>query len=337
MSTGVDGSALPQTWSVASYPARVTLGVVVTAADQNYVAQVCVMAHSLAKSQVHRLRLIVLGTGWNSASLTDLRRAAGESIDVMLVEPDDPRTQNFSNSGYGFPPAATYSVLAAGLEDLDGVERFVYMDADVLVMEDLEPLFRMTLDRPVGAVVDAHVSLNGMPSMWRPWREELVDPMSPYLNTGVMVIDRERWMSAGITERVFDLLGRYDLPCVDQDALNLVLGGSFHRLAPRWNLMPYHLMRLLRTSDLVERDVDIAEAITRPAVVHYHRSFLGKPWQIGCTHPARAAWREVAAELGFSRRSLSLRDVVRNFGASRVGMSVLDSRAAQLESLRIAD
>jgi len=35
----------------------VTFGVVVTAADQNYVAQVCVMAHSLAKSQVHRLRL----------------------------------------------------------------------------------------------------------------------------------------------------------------------------------------------------------------------------------------------------------------------------------------
>ena len=314
-----------------------TSRVVVTAADQNYVAQACVMAHSLAKSQVRNLRLMVLGTGWSPAHLEVLRRAAGELIDVSLVTPNDARTENFINSGYGFPPAATYCVLAAELDELDGVERFIYMDSDVLVMEDLDPLFRIVLDQPVGAVVDAHVSLNGMPSMWRPWREERVDPMSPYLNTGVMVVDRERWTASKITERAFDLLARYDLPCVGQDALNLALGGSFHRLTTRWNLMPYHLMRLLRTSDLVESNFDIGEAITNPAVVHFHRSFLGKPWQVGCTHPARVAWREVAARFGFGRKSLSPRDVVRNIGARRVGMSVLDARAAQLESLRVAD
>lgn len=294
------------------------------------------MAHSLAKSQIDELKLIVLGTGWDASQTDRLRKVAGEAIEVSIFAPDDPRTQNFTNSGYGFPPAATYSVLAAELKELDGVERFIYMDSDVLVAQDLAPLFQMTLSGPVGAVVDAHVSLNGMPSMWRPWREEGVDPMSPYLNTGVMVIDRERWIAVGITEQVFELLARYDLPCVDQDALNLVLGGSFHRLAPRWNLMPYHLMRLLRTSDLVESGEDISEAITNPAIVHYHRSFLGKPWQVGCTHPARAAWREVAAELGFTRRSLSLTDVVRNYGARRVGMAALDERATKLESLRVS-
>lgn len=306
---------------------------IVTAADQNYVAQAAVMAHTLSLTQTARVELIVLGSGWNSRDQTRLRRAAGEGINVTFVAPVDPRAENFTNTGYGFPPAATYSVLAAELDQLASVDRFLYLDADVVVLDSLDSLFTMEMRAPVAAVADAHVAVMGMPSMWRPWREEGADPMSPYLNTGVMAVSRSEWIEQEITARVFDLLARYDLPCVDQDALNLVLDGNFDRLPPRWNLMPYHLMRLLRTSDLIEGEDDLHEALTSPAIVHYHRSFLGKPWQVGCTHPARSVWRTTARQLGFRSRKVSIKDLARIAGARYAGMSVLDEQAQQLRQL----
>jgi lipopolysaccharide biosynthesis glycosyltransferase len=310
---------------------------VVTAADESYRPQAEVLIRSLALTQQESTHLTVLGSGWTSNQVSRLARAGLGRVDVEVVALTDPRAAQIPTLRHGFPPAATYSVLAAELAKFDGEHRIVYLDADTLVRHPLREIAMRDMASPVAAVVDAHVALVGMPSMWRPWREEGVDPMAPYLNTGVMVIDVEHWRAEGLTDRVFGLLSKYQLPCVDQDALNLVLAGGFDRLDPRWNLMPYHLMTLLRTSDLVEEDNRLDEAISDPAIIHYHRSFLGKPWQIGCSHPGRDLWRNLASDLGCYRRSMSFRDLVRNFGARAVGMSSLDERALSLATMSWPD
>lgn len=310
---------------------------IVTAADASYVPQARVLARSLKQSQPCPVSLTVLGTGWSRGDIDKLHRAGGDHLSARVIDPGDPRAGQVRSLRHGFPVASTYSVLAPQMEEFDGLERIVYLDADTVVRSDLGPLFTRPMSTPVAAVVDAHVALMGMPSMWRAWREEEVDPLAPYLNTGVMAIQVLDWREQRLTDRVFELLHRHALPCVDQDALNLVLGGRFDRLEPRWNLMPYHLMKLLRTSDLVESDEALAAAITDPVIVHYHRSFLGKPWQFGCSHPARNLWRRLASTIGVRKRSVSIRDTVRNSGARAVGMSVLDPRCGQLEQLSTTD
>ena len=310
---------------------------VVTAADESYRSQAEVLVRSLALTQPGPIHLTVLGSGWTSKQASRLAKAGSGRVEVKVVALTDPRAAQVPALRHGFPPAATYSVLAAELAEFDGEHRIVYLDADTVVRQPLHEIAVRDMTSPVAAVVDAHVALVGMPSMWRPWREEGVDPMAPYLNTGVMVIDVERWRAEELTDRVFRLLSKYQLPCVDQDALNLVLAGGFDRLDPRWNLMPYHLMTLLRTSDLVEGDDRLDEAISDPAIIHFHRSFLGKPWQVGCTHPGRELWRTLARDLGCYRRSMSLRDLVRNSGARAVGMSSLDERAQGLAAMSWPD
>ena len=316
---------------------RVTGLRVVTAADDAYQPQAEVLARSLALSQTAPTHLTVLGTGWTSAQESRLAEAGLGRLEVEVIEPIDPRAAQVPVLRHGFPPAATYSVLAAELSQFDGERRIVYLDADTIVREPLHEIVAREMTSPVAAVADAHIAMMGMPSMWRPWREEGVDPTAPYLNTGVMVIDVDLWRTRGVTDDVFRLLSKYPLPCVDQDALNLLLAGSFDRLEPRWNLMPYHLMRLLRTSDLVEDVDELDDAIANPGIIHYHRSFLGKPWQIGCTHPGRGLWRTLARDLGWRRRSVSVRDLVRNAGARAVGMSSLDPRAGRLANLAWTD
>jgi lipopolysaccharide biosynthesis glycosyltransferase len=203
------------------------------------------------------------------------------------------------------------------------------MDADMVVTEDLLPLWEMQLATSIGAVLDAHIVWMASPSMWRPWKEEGLEPLTPYLNTGLMLMDLNRWRAEKLTERTLQYLEKYELPCVDQDALNLALRGRFDQLHPRYNSMPYHHLKMLRYLDTVENDTVIGEAITQPAVIHYHRSFFGKPWTFGCTHPGVSLWRSLADEVqpGW-RKQFDLMGSARAFAAKKAKMTTRDARSS---------
>ena len=307
-----------------------------TAADVNYLLQAQVLLASLARTQVAPTELIVFGSGWTESESARLTSLAGGNVSIE-IRPVDPSRHTSIRLTNGFPLATAYNVLAPK-DELPQGRRALYVDADVVVRRDLADLFEMPMAHAVGSVVDAHVSVMGIPSMWRPWREEHVDPMTPYLNTGALLIDVDRWRASQLTEHIVDLLERYDLPCVDQDAINLVLKGAFDRLRPAYNSMPYHLMKLLRNADLVESDADIGQAITDPAIIHFHRSFLGKPWAYGSTHPARHLWTSLADQVQPKwRRSIDAMGVARGVAAAKAKMSVLDDRAVAMKQLRLVE
>ncbi|MCW2749986.1 MAG: glycosyl transferase [Aeromicrobium sp.] len=305
-----------------------------TAADVGYLLQAQVLVRSLSFTQDAPLHLIVFGSGWSPDDERALQLQAGGhvTVEIRRVDADKHRAIRLTNN---FPLATAYNVLAPDDELPDGA-RALYVDADVVVRRDLAELFEMTMQHPVGATVDAHVSMMGVPSMWRPWREESVDPRLPYLNTGALLVDVDRWRTERMTPRIVEYLQKYDLPCVDQDAINLVVRGGFDRLRPAFNSMPYHVMKLLRNADLVETDADIAEGILDPAIIHFHRSFLGKPWTRGCTHPARHLWTQLATEAQPRwRRAIDVVAKARGLAAEKAKMSVLDERAVNMPALRL--
>jgi lipopolysaccharide biosynthesis glycosyltransferase len=311
-----------------------TSRLVYTAADSNYLLQAKVFLRSLSYTQTEPTHLLVFGSGWNQTQRDELAAHAFNhlSVEVRDVDPEKHRDIRLTN---GFPLATAYNILAPQTELPVGV-RAAYFDADMVVRRDLGELFAMPMKYAVGSVIDAHVAMVGGPSMWRPWREEKIDPRLPYLNTGALLIDVDRWNSERLTQRTLEFLEKYDLPCVDQDAINLALRGEFDLLRPAFNSMPYHIMKLLRTVDLVESLEDIDEAITDPAVVHFHRSFLGKPWTYGSTHPARKLWTNLADECDTKwRKKLDLMSWARGFAANKAKMSILDDRASKMIKLSV--
>jgi lipopolysaccharide biosynthesis glycosyltransferase len=311
-----------------------TSRLVYTAADSNYLLQAKVFLRSMSYTQIEPTHLLVFGSGWNQTQRDELAAHAFNhlSVEVRDVDPEKHRDIRLTN---GFPLATAYNILAPQTELPVGV-RAAYFDADMVVRRDLGELFAMPMKYAVGSVIDAHVAMVGGPSMWRPWREEKIDPRLPYLNTGALLIDVDRWNSERLTQRTLEFLEKYDLPCVDQDAINLALRGEFDLLRPAFNSMPYHIMKLLRTVDLVESLEDIDEAITDPVVVHFHRSFLGKPWTYGSTHPARKLWTNLADECDTKwRKKLDLMSWARGFAANKAKMSILDDRASKMTKLSV--
>ena len=311
-----------------------TSRLVYTAADSNYLLQAKVFLRSMSYTQIEPTHLLVFGSGWNQTQRDELAAHAFNhlSVEVRDVDPEKHRDIRLTN---GFPLATAYNILAPQTELPVGV-RAAYFDADMVVRRDLGELFAMPMKYAVGSVIDAHVAMVGGPSMWRPWREEKIDPRLPYLNTGALLIDVDRWNSERLTQRTLEFLEKYDLPCDDQDAINLALRGEFDLLRPAFNSMPYHIMKLLRTVDLVESLEDIDEAITDPVVVHFHRSFLGKPWTYGSTHPARKLWTNLADECDSQwRKKLDFMSWARGFAANKAKMSILDDRASKMTKLNV--
>ncbi len=286
---------------------------------------------SLVKTQRIPVRVVIFGNGWSKKNRSSLKSLENDKVKVEIREIDHGQFSEVRLRS-GFPLATAYNILAP-LYLLSTENRAIYMDADMVVTEDLSSLWTTQLNTPVGAVLDAHIVWVASPSMWRPWREEGLPPFTPYLNTGLMLMDLVQWREEKLTERTLNFLEKYELPCVDQDALNLALRGKFDKLHPRYNSMPYHHLKMWRYLDTVESQDVIGEAITDPAIIHFHRSFFGKPWTLGCTHPGSKLWRNLADQVRPRwRKKLEITNYVRSIGARFAKMTSLDSRTSEYSS-----
>jgi len=305
---------------------------VYTAADGNYALQAEVLLLSLVRTQSQPTHLVIFGNNWTSRETKRISTLQSSLVtfEIQPVEVDKFKQIRLQSK---FPLATAYNVLAPHYL-LTQSGRALYVDADVVVLEDLQHLWTRPMKHAVGAVLDAHIGWVSSPSMWRPWREEKMDPLTPYLNTGVMLIDLDAWRNNNLTQKILEILAKYDLPCVDQDAINIVLRGEFDLLEPRYNLMPYHYLRTFRYVDAIESDSAITSALTDPAIVHFHRSFLGKPWTYGAIHPATKLWRGLASEAhpGW-KKSTDFMGYARRRGAKFAKMLQLDDRSREISSL----
>jgi len=174
----------------------------------------------------------------------------------------------------------------------DTVSRVLYLDADILVLNDLSELWETNLEGAVlGAVLDG---LDPQLKSDRPGLEEIPRVCS-YFNAGVLLIDLQRWRKEGVSERALAYLRKHPLsPYADQDALNVVCDARWKQLDRRWNFQEHYRKRLAGTPP--------AE---RPGIVHFVTS--SKPWKVTSLSVNAAFYNSFRSRTGFAR---SRRDAV---------------------------
>jgi lipopolysaccharide biosynthesis glycosyltransferase len=164
-------------------------------------------------------------------------------------------------------PATLFKLLLA--QHLNGrYRRILYLDADLTIHGDVAMLFRLDMQ---GFAVAACPALRLWLDQRDRVREEAYDhlkalgmtPPYRFFNTGVMLIDPDRWVSEELGERAIAFLRDHaDIcPLPDEDALNAVLDGRLLEISPVWNL---------RTELVPSRHV-------LPAIIHY--AGPDKPWR----------------------------------------------------------
>lgn len=178
---------------------------------------------------------------------------------------------------YHFGREAWYRILLPEL--LTAESRVLYLDADTIIRRSLMPLWQMPLDGKVlGAICNplyGFMNTRFMAGLG-------VTTPAEYFNSGVLLIDLDRWRAEGISQQMFRFIkergSQQSWP--DQNALNCVLAGRWQRLSPAWNLQNvYYDLPLKRIPYPPEV---VRDARANPAIVHYSAPY--KPWDYLCKH-----------------------------------------------------
>lgn len=283
---------------------------VVFAADTGFAEHVAVALASIAAnaSDPPNVRTwIVVPSGQAEHPMVRTCRRAGRPLDVRVlpIDPDLVARAPLSRHITG----ASYFRLHLPSVLPDEVRRYLYLDADVVVESDLEPLVsRSSGNRPVAAVIDGYLRGRRLPGM---------RPEIPYFNAGVLLVDRAAWRAGDITARCLRVIE--DLPehldYHDQDALNVALDGDWAPLEVRWNQQSVFWQRSPGRLGIDPRS--FAAALDDPGIVHF--SGTSKPWQYTNVHPLRgryALYRRLAGlpdtgETGRSFREIAVRAIRR--------------------------
>jgi lipopolysaccharide biosynthesis glycosyltransferase len=141
-------------------------------------------------------------------------------------------------TGTGFPPEAATPLALADLLP-DDLHRVLFLDADLLVLDDVAKLWCRELDDALlAACQDSAIPHCGSSRGVKDLSQWHVDDAAPYFNAGVMLIDLDGWRAEGITPSALEYLRRTGdrVDFLHQEALNAVLGGRWARLHPRWNV-----------------------------------------------------------------------------------------------------
>lgn len=224
-------------------------------------------------------------TGADSAGTPEVRAAIDRLAEtfarrIELVTVDDRRFESFTRPRLDYLGNVTYEWLL--IADLVEADSCLYLDCDVIVQTDIEPLLALPLgDRLVAGVPDG---IAGWLDMER-HRLGLVGEDTA-LNSGVMIVNAEAWRRERTLDRMLawyaDNAQRIEL--ADQDMVNTVLAGRKHVLEPQWNV----LLHALSAEACAGFDAETFRGI-------FHFSGPTKPWLRATPAPIRALYEKYAA------------------------------------------
>lgn len=171
------------------------------------------------------------------------------------------------------------------------IDRILYLDGDTIVNGSLLPLWNKDLGECIlGAGIEPTVDYGR--------RVGLGLEHSPYINAGVLLIDREKWKSRHAEQRILDFYRKNGgrLFANDQDAINGALCGEIYFLEPKYNFYnifwfyPYrYLKKLMKGAEYFSESV-YKESMGHPVIFH----FLGeeRPWRKGNHHKYREVYEK---------------------------------------------
>jgi lipopolysaccharide biosynthesis glycosyltransferase len=281
----------------------------VFAADEGFAQPTAVAMYSALRhlAPVPEVGIYVLDNGIVPPSRERLQkvahRAGGSKIRWLDVPPD----RLVEHQGRQHLTSTAYARLLIPELLPPHIGRAVYLDGDILVTDDLLPLFKVPLDgAPFGAVKDFHVPTTDSE---RSSIRELAEP-KPYCNTGVLVIDPVQWRGEGFTERAlaFARSTPEPLPFADQDAMNAV-ANRWRELDFRWNVQVLSMYWPdLPGSELKEWLIRHRDELYRDAAV-LHFGGVPKPWQPWsfATSRGKSAWVHALIRSGWHTPAQSLR------------------------------
>ncbi len=211
---------------------------IVTACDDGYAQHAHVLVESMVSNNPdHDFRVFVLvPAGFRYAERLD-QLESHPNCQIRLIEIDPNLVRDLHVSEH-ISHAAYFRLLIDDVLPRD-LQRVLYFDADIVIAGDVLPLWQIDLDdNIVAAVADA------TPDEGQERRRRVVLTGGlTYYNSGVMLIDLDRWREEQVTKKALAFCRAHPerLKYWAQCALNYVLAGDVLSLNVIWNFQNSHV------------------------------------------------------------------------------------------------
>ena len=213
---------------------------VVFICDDNYVIPTSVAISSMIKNKKDDTyyQVYVIASELKDENIIKLKSLKQEDVNIEIVEASrDGLKQLHSFSSDAICVASIDALLKFYLSELlPEEEKVLYLDGDILVLQDLAELYSMDLeDYYVGAVVDSG-------SLY--YKHKFVQKVENYFNSGVMLLNLRMFRKLDMKKVLIEeKIRQEDSSLMDQNVFNIVFDSHIKLLPIKYNFLAISLLR----------------------------------------------------------------------------------------------
>ena len=248
--------------------------------DNNYVMPTCVAIQSIINCAINNYDIYIIASALSLESEECFKKLITDKVNIQIIrENAEEKFAGMHSFEEGSICAATISALLKFLipDIFKNFEKILYLDGDIVVKEDLAPLYDVVLeDHYLAAVMDSG-------SIY--FSHEYVSKVQCYFNSGVMLLNLVKMRNDKLVDKLICTKKNLnDFSLMDQNVFNLVCDKCFLQLPIRYNYMPVSLERSYAnwTIEQINKSygttyIDKNELMKDAAIIHY--SSKDKPWR----------------------------------------------------------
>lgn len=178
-------------------------------------------------------------------------------------------------------PSPTYYYLKIA-DIFQQYDKALYLDPDIIVLEDLSDLFNIDLADNYVAGVKAATYMDGSDDKY--YKSIGLNDLSQYINANSLVFNLKLIRENNITDK-FCEYSKNIYSSMDQDVLNIVCYGKIKHIPIKYNLMvkylPFNNNKKWSYEFLknIYGEFNLQDAENKPAIIHY-ANVKSKPWLV---------------------------------------------------------
>ncbi len=251
--------------------------------DKNYLQHAAVMLYSLIQHNPEQEMLVyticddkIQDADWQK--LSEIYKNSKLTVQKVLI--NVAQFSHFKISDHA-SYANYYRIQMAQLLPAH-VQKVLYMDVDIVIKQSIKELY----DTDVTGYYMAAIEDPDNPLKYTLG----LKADEPYFNSGIMVINLERWRTTQLNLLLSDFLIKNEaiIQFWDQDAFNVVCKGQWKPLLPKFNVQTF--MFFMKEDALTYTLKDVTEAVKNPVILHY--TGRSKPWEYMTFHPRKNVYYE---------------------------------------------
>lgn len=260
---------------------------IVCIADETYAQHTAVMLASLFdKNQQKKFNVFLMTYSIKEETKQKLNKVVKDHGELHIIE------DNYANWGIHTLKSETstkawnsimYLKLLIPQKLPIYVNRFLFLDVDLVINHDIEELYNTDLNGFTFAACDDFKYQNAHRNRLGLKDSEL------YINSGVMIVDLKAWREKELRYPMIEFLKVYkEVLNNDQDGFALYFRGKIKLLPNKWNVTTFYFEQNPRVLDKYLPEVE--EMRIDPYIIHFCEPI--KPWYSDCKHPYRSLYHK---------------------------------------------